>query len=1305
MNVRRQIEKTGKNGFVSTISRFAQCMCLLILMHGGMAMGAELAVGQNLLLSGSDWRIHEEATGFMEADVLAMQQLEGWTPASVPGNIQADLESAHLLNPLWYGPGDPRLHEVARKNWWYCKDVVLPQEVEGKRLTLIFDGVDFECRVWVNGHSVGANKGMFRRFWFDVQEHVKPGQANRIVVWIAAMPAELYPKMVNCEGTPETHLKEPKYWFVNGMNDTRVLLKDLKAPANWSYDWGTNIYTLGIWKDVSLRITEQARIDWVRVDTTLSPDFKNATAHVQLDIDSPEAGAATAAFRIHGNGADIPLSVPVTLQAGQNHVTADIPFANPELWWPNGHGSQPIYQLESSLHAPDGGVIADARSTKFGVREIRWEQLEGAPKDFINPFQLVVNGRPIRMMGSNLTSPDLLFGRNDQHSRWYMQMAKDAGFNTLRLHGGQVIFSDVMYDAADELGIMLSQEFPIANCVPENDEEFLRNLETTSRNIARQVRNHPCIIEWTGGNEMGWLQGADIPALHVFERVIKEEDDAIFRATCPIQGGYHTPYVYKPDGYYSHFNHLNSDYFGGAPLMRYGEFGTQSPANLEVWYREIPPSSQWPIKGWEDWILCRKMVADGPLPESQYWLHKSIIDFCFGPQDGLPGLVQGGQYLGAEGLRYAMDALRRRGKTFGGFMNWDFNEPWPNGGGSFMVDYDGRPLMNFYFSKQACAPISLSLKYDSFQYEPDKGIQAELWMVSDAPEAAQNLRWRWLARDRRGTVITQNEGQASIEPVGVLHLDDLAIKPLDKTMFGPILVELSLYDQAGNLLTDRIHIFGVDRVRGPLGGLLDNRAPDQDDDPLAWSSAPLLTKPMSPKPDNQMNLAYVGNGAQPATATTEIPVGSHPAKNINDGAYGNGRSWISNLDEASFTIDLSKEYTLGLFKIGRDRASGLDDRKMDSLKIEVSLDGQNWTMAYEKTGISSIPGYSPTKTLEIQIPRVNGRFVRATVGPNEVGVDEFEAYAPLTSSDPEGELPRVTFTDPAAIERSFFTYYEELPLLSRPVKRTAFQVESEPMQTEGDTETIRLHVTNTGAMTALFCEVHPMLEYRTDLEIDNNFCSIPPGEKRTINVRASSSPAGGLHLDETGWRTSCWNADDVYTVPAPNVLLSVGRRDKMCREYAGYGNIASIKDRKEETVTAEIKYLGGEQIPFILQKSHQYLRFQFAADDAAGQAASQLRLHTADQSPDAPTSVKLTVNGTEFNVSIPKGIGVQSTEPFHLAFPYTAVVDIPAGCIKAGNNVLDVQVLNDGWFTWDAMDLLSKAGSSAKTPSATPGMQ
>jgi beta-mannosidase len=1016
------------------------------------ALCASVAKSETLSLSGrTDWRIHDDADGkgvdrgMSQADVSAA----GWIAATVPGNIQSDLEAAHHLNPLWYGAGDPRLYDVARKDWWYRKDFIVPADYNGKRLTLVFDGVDHECDVWLNGQKLGHNAGMFRRIELDATAAAKPGEVNRLAVRIAKMPDEIAPLLVNSDGAMSAG-------FVEAIIATRKALKELKSPTNFGWDWGVNIWTLGIWKNVRMEATGPARIAWTRVRTELSDNFRKATVRVNLEIHSQKEGNVRALFSIVGPAisGQIQKSFDVTLKPGMNHVEAELPLEHPALWWCNGHGAQPLYTLRVAIRPANGGAAFDERTTRFGVREVRWVHTQGAPKDFVSRYQLILNGRPVRTIGSCLIPPDLLFGRCGPKSLQLLDRALDAGMTIVRMWGGGVILPEEFYDRADELGIMLSQEMPLANSWPETDAVFLTNLETTVRNIIKQLRNHPSIIEWGGGNEMPWNSLTKHPALQVLQKVAAEEDDRLMRATCPDLGAEHSPWDFDVTGSYAHYNK--------ARPMRYGEFGAQTPANLEVWQREIPVQSQWPIKI-NDPILIRKNVVQAVF-SGEHWLLKSRIEKLFGSINNLPDLVRGGQFLGAEGLRYACDANRRAGAAMGGFTTWDFNEPWPNGAGSYMVDYDGRTLMNYDFFKQAVAPIALSLKYDSLLYEPKTGVRAELFLVSDAPQPVKNLRWKWLARDRRGHVFAQGNGKASISPIEVKSLGTISFQPPAKTAFGPVFVELRLEDAAGKILTERLHVFGPSGVADPLRGLIDNRLPDTDDD----------------------------TAAKPTT---------------------------------------------------------------------------------------------------------------------------------------------------------------------RPVSRTKLRVTPARTRRDGDYEVLELAVKNAGTMTALFCEPHSQLVYRTDLFIANNNCFIPPGESRTITIRAPRRSQCGLTLEQTGWHVSCWNADDAIIAPSSDVLLWAGQWDKTFKALPGKNPVLTAGDEA---------------------------RFEFTGK---GTGRARLRIHTADQSPE-PAVVEVNVNGQTMEKTLPRGLGIQREEPHHLAFPATLEFDLNAAGLNAGKNILSVQIKNSGWFSWDAVELV-----------------
>jgi beta-mannosidase len=1228
---------------------------------------AKEEAGDSLSLSGSDWKLHDDKPGGGEAQEMfnADPSRDGWIPAQVPGNIQADVEAAHRLPPLWYGALNPDLYEVARKDWWYRKDFTVPASKAGKRMTLVFDGVDERCQVWLNGNKLGRNAGMFRRFSFDVSEILKAGETNRLAVQIARMPEELVPYLINSDG-PD--IPGQKYWFLNGMDKTRQILRDLKTPGNWSFDWSTNVWALGLWKHVWIDFTGPARIEWTRVESTLSNDCTKATVHASLEIDSLADMTAKAEFSISGHGPAISKQVVATLKKGRNVVATEIPVDQPALWWPNGHGEPSLYTFHAKLESADSRVM-DAHSTRFGIRELRWIHTAGAPANFISRYQLLVNGRPVRTMGSGLILPYILPGRGLQHELQLLRYAKAAHFTAIRINGGGgAPGADEWYDVADELGILISYEFPIGNawlnrCDAElRNPELLGNLDVTLRNLIKQTRNHPSIMEYVGGNEMSWTSDTRHPALQLMQKVAAEENDRIFRATCPDAGARHSPWFFDIRGSYRHYNQVET--------MRYGEFGTCSPAVEEVWYRDIPPKSQWPISpSHVDPILCHKNAVDAVFAKT-YWLNKVDIDWAFGSPDNLPDLIRAGQYLGAEGLRYAFDANRRKGRRMGGMTNHCYSEPWPNAAGSGMVDFDGRTYMNYDFVKQALAPISLSLEFDAVLYTPKDGIKATLFMVSDAPSPATGLHWKWLARDQIGHIFDRGGGVADIRPIEVKSLAALELHPAGDAANGLVFVEMRLEDAGGRLLTERSQIFAP--AVGRFAGLLKRETA------LAHRSVE--------RPDGPENLAYVGNGAKPATASSSRPEPKHQPRGLNDGKYGNENSWIGTEPHSWFQVDLGKAAEIGRFKLGRDRTGQIADRAIDYLRIETSLDGRQWTTAFEQAGLTALKGFGPNNTIVVQVAPRRAQFVKVTVDAAKSApvselacVDEFEVYAPPKDRTHHAERDEDVLLPRVAFEHSGWTD----PLHA--VGRASLQVSALPPRIEGDDEVYVLKVKNTGRMTALFCEPHPLLVYRTDLLIDNNNCFIPPGESRDITIRAPRQAAGGLGLAQTGWLISSWNADDASVASSDDVVLSVGRRDNLCREFRGCFD-AKAPER------AEIICSGNRpdpaQVPFLLS-GVRTVRFEFDASKTQAGQPVRLRVHTADQAADALTVVNADLSGHSAERTLPKGLGIQKTDPAHLAFPATIQYDLPAATLREGKNTLTVRVKGPGWLTWDALDLIN----------------
>ena len=241
---------------------------------------------------------------------------------------------------------------------------------------------------------------------------------------------------------------------------------------------------------------------------------------------------------------------------------------------------------------------------------------------------------------------------------------------------------------------------------------------------------------------------------------------------------------------------------------------------------------------------------------------------------------------------------------------------------------------------------------------------------------------------------------------------------------------------------------------------------------------------------------------------------------------------------------------------------------------------------------------------------------------------------------------------------------------------------------EGKCENLELIVANVGHMTALFCEPHPLIEYRTDLFMQNNHCLIPPDESRTIVVKRPRKAKGDLTLTQTGWRVECWNADEVVIEPDASVLLSLGRREAMCREFGGYfGSCTPIGSNR---VCLKGTRPNTGRVPYLLDRNG-VVQLHFELCDAQLGRAARIRLHTSDRSADTPTRIRATLNGRRFGAALPRGLGIQKADPAHLAFPATTELAVPADVLRPGDNRLELGVQGDGWFSWDALDLLTRA--------------
>lgn len=177
-------------------------------------------------------------------------------------------------------------------------------------------------------------------------------------------------------------------------------------------------------------------------------------------------------------------------------------------------------------------------------------------------------------------------------------------------------------------------------------------------------------------------------------------------------------------------------------------------------------------------------------------------------------------------------------------------------------------------------------------------------------------------------------------------------------------------------------------------------------------------------------------------------------------------------------------------------------------------------------------------------------------------------------------------------------------------------------------------------------------------------------------------------MAQTGWWISTWNADDQVLEPSVKVLLAMGRRDGMCGEFAGYGQPPSLPEA--QAVTLQGRRPDPSALTYLLEGPRR-VTFSFEVNKERALQPARLRIHLSDQDSATEPVLQVVLNGQNFERLLPRGLGLQKKHPYEMAFPLTAMFDLPAGSLQAGENIMEISMANASWVTLDALDLLSHA--------------
>ena len=300
-------------------------------------------------------------------------------------------------------------------------------------------------------------------------------------------------------------------------------LPPLSVYLHRGWDWGPAFINMGIYNDVELRgysaavmvdlsITHQMYEDMTEADRSrwglkgVGDVLVNATAFLRAAGDKDVLGELTVDVAgVTKTPALIAASVAGTPSGASGDVVTGVSTlfvvsnGTYELWWPNGYGAHPLYNVTAIFTSQSGESTSKQRRMGFRRVFLRRYPIHDQPG---RTFYFEVNGLAIFDKGSNLVPATPWHMNETVLQRRSLLGAVEAHQSIIRIWGGGVYETDDTFDFADENGLMLWQEGIFANSLYPVKPDFLANVREEFTQQVRRLTGHPSLAVYCGNNEV-----------------------------------------------------------------------------------------------------------------------------------------------------------------------------------------------------------------------------------------------------------------------------------------------------------------------------------------------------------------------------------------------------------------------------------------------------------------------------------------------------------------------------------------------------------------------------------------------------------------------------------------------------------------------------------------------------------------------------------------------------------------------------------------------------------------------------------
>ncbi len=776
----------------------------------------------------------------------------------VPSTVYGTLLEKNLMPDPFFRDNELDATKLMDNDFAYETEFSLSEaDRKADRLFLRFEGIDTLADVYLNEKLLGSANNMNRVWEYDITSEVEDDTEDTV-----------YRLRIVLHSPTRFIKEENEKCPVGASSDAMPGFPHIrKAACMYGWDWGPRLPDAGLFREVTIETVKTARIGQVYItqqhEVTGKTVHGNTVASVRLTADAeiewmPEAAnekvklvllltAPDGTTTISAESAPIDSftgSAPsmkltgLTCDLRSNHVRVDLTVLEPQLWWPNGYGEQPLYQVEALLvPVADGAKDAEPLDTwckRIGLRTMTvntdlmaeevWDShmadqtqdlddgdnvimTHGDKKILITDkeakkipgrnFAYEINGLQIFAMGADYIPEDNILTRQTrERTDMLLASAQESHFNCIRIWGGGYFMDDFFYDVCDERGLLIWHDFMFACASYELNSAFESNVSAEIRQNIRRLRSHPSIGLWCGNNEMetqyemlAWPQTKKqyYDYIHLYEyiipKIVEEEDPATFYwPSSPSSGGNYENSNAENVGDV----HYWGVWHGNEPFTAYrkhhyrflSEFGFQSFPAIQT-IRRFTEEGDRNIYSRVMEMHQRNTAANGKISNylSQTYLYPKNFD----------ELLYCSQLLQADAIRYGVEHFRRFRGTCMGTVVWQLNDIWPVASWA-SVDYYGNWKALQYAEKRMFAPVLLSCEeHGEIDQKPYANtlpcpvdVSADLHVANETGEPVSGIV-KWSLRLPDSSVVCEGQFEVTAPAYGgawLPHLDFNGEDPL-----------------------------------------------------------------------------------------------------------------------------------------------------------------------------------------------------------------------------------------------------------------------------------------------------------------------------------------------------------------------------------------------------------------------------------------------------------------------------------------------------------------------------------------------